>query len=131
MGRRNKTRRRQPVTLKAVAESVGLATGTASLILNRAPQSMSIPQATKDRVFAAALKLNYRPNPIARALRAGKPPALADNVSLNPGSRALLFGGEKHFMLALNAIRKAGLRVPEDVSIFGADVTAGSAESSL
>jgi DNA-binding LacI/PurR family transcriptional regulator len=119
--RRRIAEKSAPVTLKAVAESVGLATGTASLILNHAPQSMSIPQQTKDRVFAAALKLNYQPNPFARALRTKKLPGMSGSFGIGAGTRALVFGGKEDFVLALNAIRKAGLRVPEDVSILGAD----------
>src|SRR5260370_6933848 len=53
----------EPVTLKAVAEYVGLAAGTVSSILNQAPQSRAIPQQTRDRVLAAARKLRYQPNP--------------------------------------------------------------------
>src|SRR5260370_29969603 len=59
----------EPVTLKAVAEYVGLAAGTVSSILNQAPQSRAIPQQTRGRVLAAARKLRYPPNPYAPALR--------------------------------------------------------------
>jgi DNA-binding LacI/PurR family transcriptional regulator len=44
----------EPITLRAVAEYVGLAAGTVSSILNRAPQSLAIPRETRDRVLAAA-----------------------------------------------------------------------------
>ena len=60
---------KRPVTLKVVAEYVGLAAGTVSTVLNGAPGSRAIPQRTKDRIVQAAAKLNYRPNPFARALR--------------------------------------------------------------
>src|SRR5580700_6537672 len=66
------TKNPKAVTLKAVAEYVGLATGTVSLVLNHQPES--IPQQTRDRVFAAARKLNYQPNPFARALRTRQVP---------------------------------------------------------
>ena len=52
----------QPVTLKALAESVGLAQATVSLVINRLSAAKSIPKRTKDRIFAAAAKLHYRPN---------------------------------------------------------------------
>lgn len=61
---------RQPVTLKMVAKHLGLSPATVSLVLNRSPVADSIPQETKDRVFAAARELNYRPNFMARSLRA-------------------------------------------------------------
>src|SRR6202046_2464012 len=57
------------VTLKAVAEHLGLTPGTVSAVLNEAPSARSIPQATKSRIHAAAKELNYRPNFFARTLR--------------------------------------------------------------
>lgn len=57
------------VTLKAVADHVGLTPGTVSSVLNDAPSSRSIPQRTKNRIVAAARELNYRPNFFAQSLR--------------------------------------------------------------
>jgi len=57
------------VTLKTVAEHVGLTPGTVSAVLNNSPASSSFPQHTKDRILAAARELNYRPNFFARSLR--------------------------------------------------------------
>ncbi len=57
------------VTLKTVAESLDLSPATVSVVLNRSPVADSIPQKTQERVFAAARRLNYRPNYMARALR--------------------------------------------------------------
>ena len=57
------------VTLKAVAQHVGLTPGTVSAVLNDAPSARSIPQATKNRIHAAAKELNYHPNFFARTLR--------------------------------------------------------------
>jgi DNA-binding LacI/PurR family transcriptional regulator len=57
------------VTLKAVAQYVGLTPGTVSAVLNDAPSARSIPQETKNRIHAAAKELNYRPNFFARTLR--------------------------------------------------------------
>lgn len=59
----------QAITLKAVAEHLGLTPGTVSTVLNNAPSARSIPQDTKDRIHAAAKELNYRPNFFARNLR--------------------------------------------------------------
>ena len=106
------------VTLKSLAQHLGLAAGTVSLILNQAPQSKSIPQRTKDRVFAAAREMNYQPNPLARALRARQTSvAVSGNDSVAPG--ALMFIGAEHFLRAVHAIRQAGLSVPGDVSVVG------------
>ena len=57
------------VTLRAVAEHVGLTPGTVSAVLNNAPSSRSIPQRTKNRILAAAREMNYRPNFFAQSLR--------------------------------------------------------------
>jgi LacI family transcriptional regulator len=57
------------VTLKAVAASVGLSPGTVSAVLNDAPSSKHIPKATRERIIAAARKLDYRPNFFAQTLR--------------------------------------------------------------
>jgi DNA-binding LacI/PurR family transcriptional regulator len=57
------------VTLKTVAEHVGLTPGTVSAVLNNSPASRSFPQQTKNRILAAVRELNYRPNFFARSLR--------------------------------------------------------------
>jgi len=57
------------ITLKAVAQHVGLTPGTVSAVLNDSPAARAIPQATKNRILAAAKELNYRPNFFARTLR--------------------------------------------------------------
>jgi DNA-binding LacI/PurR family transcriptional regulator len=62
--------RGKPVSLKSLAGSLGLSPATVSFVLNRSPIAQSIPEETKKRIFAAAKKLNYRPNFLARSLRA-------------------------------------------------------------
>jgi LacI family transcriptional regulator, galactose operon repressor len=57
------------VTLKAVAAHLGLSAGTVSAVLNDAPSARHIPQETRERIVAAARKLDYRPNFFARSLR--------------------------------------------------------------
>jgi DNA-binding LacI/PurR family transcriptional regulator len=57
------------ITLKAVAQHLGLTPGTISAVLNDSPSARSIPQETKNRIHAAAKELNYRPNFFARTLR--------------------------------------------------------------
>lgn len=57
------------VTLKVVAQHVGLTPGTVSAVLNDAPSARSIPQETKNRIHAAAKELDYQPNFFARTLR--------------------------------------------------------------
>src|ERR1700754_2888609 len=57
------------VTLRSVAEHLGLAPGTVSAVLNNAPSARSIPEHTRERIRAAAQELKYRPNFLARSLR--------------------------------------------------------------
>jgi len=66
--KRNDTKQ-SAVTLKTVAEHVGLTPGTVSAVLNDSPASRSFPQHTKNRILAAVRELNYRPNFFARSLR--------------------------------------------------------------
>jgi len=63
------TQKPQVITLKAVAQYLGLTPGTVSAVLNDSPSARSIPQDTKNRIRAAAQELNYRPNFFARTLR--------------------------------------------------------------
>lgn len=67
--RKRENKRHHVVTLKAVAEHVGLTAGTISAVLNNSPASGSVPQRTKNRILRAARELNYRPNFFARSLR--------------------------------------------------------------
>jgi DNA-binding LacI/PurR family transcriptional regulator len=63
------SRKRKPVTLKTIAERVGLAPCSISAVLNNTPAARGIPQQTKDRVLRAASQLKYQPNFAARSLR--------------------------------------------------------------
>jgi DNA-binding LacI/PurR family transcriptional regulator len=69
------------VSLKQLATHLELSTTTLSLVLNDAPAANSIPQETKARIFAAAKKLNYRPNLVARSLRLQRTHTLGIMVS--------------------------------------------------
>jgi DNA-binding LacI/PurR family transcriptional regulator len=71
MRKQKKSRLSQPgkVTLRGVAERVGLSPGTISAVLNNAPSARAIPEHTRERIRAAAQELNYRPNFLARSLR--------------------------------------------------------------
>src|SRR5215813_150521 len=62
-------RNQRKVTLKTIAEYLGLTPGTVSAALNNSAASRSIPQHTKNRIIEAAKALNYRPNFFARTLR--------------------------------------------------------------
>jgi DNA-binding LacI/PurR family transcriptional regulator len=61
--------RARPVTMKDIATATGVSRSTVSRILNDAPLTVPIAAETRERVLAAARDLDYRPNPLARALR--------------------------------------------------------------
>ena len=58
----------KPVTLKQLAERLGLNPATVSVVLNDVA-GRSIPQITRDRIKVAAREMNYQPSLLARALR--------------------------------------------------------------
>jgi DNA-binding LacI/PurR family transcriptional regulator len=67
--RKSRAKKSSAVTLKAVAEYVGLTPGTVSAVLNNSAAARSIPEHTRKRIIAAARELKYRPNFLARSLR--------------------------------------------------------------
>lgn len=110
------------VTLKTLADHLGFTPGTISAVLNDTPGARRIPQATKDRITAAARAMNYQPNPLARALRSGQAVARSEfDIGSTHGALVIMDAG--NFMLAMNAIQQAGLRVPDDVSVVEFDRT--------
>src|SRR5438128_7603346 len=62
-------RNERKVTLKTIAERLGLTPGTVYAALNNSPAARSISGHTKNRIIQAAQELNYRPNFFARTLR--------------------------------------------------------------
>ena len=62
------SKKERHVTLKMVAERVGLTKGTCSAVLNKTAASRSVPLHTQERILAAARELNYRPSFYARNL---------------------------------------------------------------
>ena len=89
------------VSLKSLAEHLGLSPTTVSLVLNGSPLASSIPQTTKDRIFAAAQALNYRPNFVARSLRAQRSYTLGILVpELSDGYSAMVLCGVEDYLLS-------------------------------
>lgn len=60
--------------LKTVAQEAGVSTTTVSRYLNG---TLELPKATRDRIDAAVIKLNYHPNPHARRLSLGRSDTIA------------------------------------------------------
>jgi DNA-binding LacI/PurR family transcriptional regulator len=91
-----------PVSLRMLADHLGLSPATISLVVNRAPGARAIPKATQDRVLAAARRFNYRPNSIARSLRAQRTFTVGVLVpEISEGYSALVMSGiEEHLLQA-------------------------------
>jgi DNA-binding LacI/PurR family transcriptional regulator len=60
---------RGSVSLKQLADHLGLSPATVSVVMNRAAVADTISPETKDMIRSAARKFNYRPNFFARSLR--------------------------------------------------------------
>lgn len=55
------------VTLKSVAQHLGLTPGTVSAVLNNTKAARTIPENTRKRIIEAARQLDYQPNFLARS----------------------------------------------------------------
>ena len=90
----------RPVSLKKLAAYLGLSPTTLSLVLNDSPLANTIPQETKDRIFEAARKFDYRPNFIARSLRSARTYTLGVLVpELSDGYSAMVLSGVEDHLL--------------------------------
>lgn len=86
-----------PVSLKFLAKHLDLSPATISVVLNDSPTAQEIPKHTKDRIFAAAKKFNYRPNVWARSLRNKRSYAVGILVpEISEGYGALLLNAIDH-----------------------------------
>jgi LacI family transcriptional regulator len=90
----------QSVSLKFLAEHLGLSPATVSLVINRSPAAKSIPLRTQERIRAAAHELNYRPNFMARSLRAQRSFTIGVVVpEISEGYAALVMSGIEDHLL--------------------------------
>ncbi len=84
----------RPVSLKQLADHLGLAPATISLVLNGAPVADTIAAGTKASIFRAAREFNYRPNFFARCLRTRRSFTIGVMVSeVSNGYNATLLSG--------------------------------------
>jgi DNA-binding LacI/PurR family transcriptional regulator len=88
------SRAQRNISLKELAAHLGLSSTSLSLVLNSKPGANAIPQETKDRIFEAAEKFNYKPNYFARSLRAQRSYTLGVIVpELSDGYSAMVLNG--------------------------------------
>jgi DNA-binding LacI/PurR family transcriptional regulator len=91
---------RKPISLKLLAEHLELSPATVSLVINRSSVADSIPQDTKDRIFAAARKFKYRPNFLARSLRTQRTFTIGVIVpEVSDGYSASVMSGVEDYLL--------------------------------
>jgi DNA-binding LacI/PurR family transcriptional regulator len=99
----SKANRDRPVSLKELAAHLDLSPATLSIVLNDSAAASAIPQETKDRIFDAARKFNYRPNFIARSLKAQRTYTLGVLVpELSIGYAAMVLSGIEDHLLREN-----------------------------
>ena len=94
------SKHKKNISLRELAAHVGLSPTALSLVLNDAPAAGSIPQETKDRIWAAASKYNYRPNYFARSLRAQRSFTLGVLIpELSDGYSSMVLSGVEQVLL--------------------------------
>src|SRR6202790_1459251 len=88
------------VSLKLLAEHLGLSKAAVSFVINRSPAAKSIPQRTQELIRKAARELNYRPNHLARSLRQQRSYTIGVVVpEISEGYAALVMSGIEDHLL--------------------------------
>jgi DNA-binding LacI/PurR family transcriptional regulator len=91
---------RDSISLKALADHLGLSKTAVSLVINRVPAAKSIPQRTQELIRKAARELNYRPNYLARYLRQQRSFTIGVVVpEISEGYAALVLSGIEDHLL--------------------------------
>jgi DNA-binding LacI/PurR family transcriptional regulator len=92
--------RQNSVSLKSLAEHLGLSQAAVSLVINRSPAAKSIPHRTQELIRKAACELNYRPNHLARSLRQQRSYTIGVVVpEISEGYAALVMSGIEDHLL--------------------------------
>jgi len=99
-GRSGESRSAKPFGLKELADYLGLAPATVSLVMNGSPVAETIAPETKKLIFAAARKFNYRPNFFARCLRTKRSFTIGVLVpEVSEGYNAMVLSGIEDHLL--------------------------------
>ena len=89
------------VTLRMLANHLGLSLTTVSIVVNDVPAAQAIPLATRNRILAAASELQYRPNYLARSLRGQPSMSVGVLVSeIGEGYFTLVMNGVEEYLMA-------------------------------
>ncbi len=91
----------ESVTLRTLANHLGLSLTTISVVLSDSPAAQAIPLATRERIFAAASELHYRPNYFARSLRKQRSMSVGVLVAeMSEGYFTLVMNGVEEYLMA-------------------------------
>jgi LacI family transcriptional regulator len=99
-----------------VAQEAGVSQSTVSLVLNGKAMNR-IPEETRQRVFEAARKLNYRPNVIARELVTGR----TRRIGIVPNQPASFLGDDLYYSKVLVGVLQGALRHNYNILLHSAD----------
>src|SRR5438128_7198804 len=100
LGSKAQKNARESISLKTLAEHLGLSKTAVSLVINRVPAAKSIPHRTQELIRAAARELNYRPNHLARSLRQQRSYTIGVLVpEVSEGYAALVMSGIEDHLL--------------------------------
>jgi LacI family transcriptional regulator len=83
-------------SMKDVAQLVGVSQTTVSFVLNNVPDA-NIPAETQERVWEAVRELGYRPNALARGLRAQRTHTIgfiSDEIATTPHAGRMIQGAQ-------------------------------------
>jgi DNA-binding LacI/PurR family transcriptional regulator len=89
------------VTLRTLANHLGLSLTTVSVVVSDSPAAQAIPLETRERILAAATELHYRPNYFARSLRKSRSMSVGVLVSeMSEGYFTLVMNGVEEYLMA-------------------------------
>lgn len=101
-----KSSKKKRPSMKDVAQLAGVSRTTVSFVINKVPNS-NIPQETQNRVWAAVDELDYRPNALARGLRAQHTHTIgfiSDEVATTPYAGNMIQGAQDQAWIHDNII---------------------------
>lgn len=110
---KRKKKSRRP-SMRDVAQLAGVSQTTVSFVVNGKPEADSIPEETQARVWDAVRDLSYRPNTLARALRAERTHTIgfvSDEVATTPFAVQMVLGAQdrawenEHLLVLVNTNR--------------------------
>jgi DNA-binding LacI/PurR family transcriptional regulator len=89
------------VTLRTLADHLGLSLTTVSVVVSDSPAAQAIPPATRKRILAGASELHYRPNYFARSLRRKRSMSVGVLVAeMSEGYFTLVRNGVEEYLVA-------------------------------